>query len=404
MRERLTAAFVAITLLMLLGAAFVRSYAVTGELRERESDFVNDQARSIGKVLALETAQGEAIDEELLSQFVVPRARVLYEPSGAADGRDIVLTGTDFAMDEESVSATVFLADGVITVTRSSSQPIDTIYGGNVASTFGLLLLLAIIAGVTGYFVARGLSRPFRELATAAAALGRGRFDLDLPTTRIPEARAIAQALDSSAGQLRDRLEREREFGLLASHALRTPLTSLRLTLEELVGDPSIGDDTRQAALHCLQTVGSIGEIAGELVEVSGRGVLVAGAALPLRDVALQVAQRWSEKLEDDGCSLTAAVEGDIELLFTPGPVEQVLDLVLTELVGHHRGDVRLVFEGLANLLVITIRCTDAAGEACTAELPTTDRTSAVLAALGGRVERLEGLEGQALRVLLPRR
>ena len=37
MRERLTAAFVAITLLMLLGAAFVRSYAVTGELRERES-------------------------------------------------------------------------------------------------------------------------------------------------------------------------------------------------------------------------------------------------------------------------------------------------------------------------------------------------------------------------------
>ncbi|MDE0775382.1 HAMP domain-containing protein [Nocardioides sp.] len=399
MRERLTAAFVAITLLVLLGAAFVRSYAVTGELRERESDFVNDQARSIGQVLALETAEGEEIDEGLLTQFLVPRTRLLFERRGE---RDIVLTGADFDADEEGVSATVFMADGAITVTRSSSQPIDTIYGGNIASTFGLLLLLAIIAGVTGYFVARGLSRPFRELATAAAALGRGRFDLDLPTTRIPEARAIAQALDSSAGQLRERLEREREFGLLASHALRTPLTSLRLTLEELVGDPSIGDTTRQTALDCLQTVGSIGEIAGELVEVSGRGVLVAGAALPLRDVAFQVAQRWSETLEDDGRSLTAAVEGDIELLFTPGPVEQVLDLVLSELVGHHRGDVRLVFEGLASLLVITITCTDGAGARATLDLPVTERTAPVLAALGGRIELPDGEE--SLRVLLPRR
>lgn len=399
MRERLTAAFVAITLLVLLGAAFVRSYAVTGELRERESDFVNDQARSIGQVLALETAEGEEIDEGLLTQFLVPRTRLLFERRGE---RDIVLTGADFDAGEEGVSATVFMADGAITVTRSSSQPIDTIYGGNIASTFGLLLLLAIIAGVTGYFVARGLSRPFRELATAAAALGRGRFDLDLPTTRIPEARAIAQALDSSAGQLRERLEREREFGLLASHALRTPLTSLRLTLEELVGDPSIGDTTRQTALDCLQTVGSIGEIAGELVEVSGRGVLVAGAALPLRDVAFQVAQRWSETLEDDGRSLTAAVEGDIELLFTPGPVEQVLDLVLSELVGHHRGDVRLVFEGLASLLVITITCTDGAGARATLDLPVTERTAPVLAALGGRIELPDGEE--SLRVLLPRR
>ena len=399
MRERLTAAFVAITLLVLLGAAFVRSYAVTGELRERESDFVNDQARSIGQVLALETAEGEEIDEGLLTQFLVPRTRLLFERRGE---RDIVLTGADFDADEEGVSATVFMADGAITVTRSSSQPIDTIYGGNIASTFGLLLLLAIIAGVTGYFVARGLSRPFRELATAAAALGRGRFDLDLPTTRIPEARAIAQALDSSAGQLRERLEREREFGLLASHALRTPLTSLRLTLEELVGDPSIGDTTRQTALDCLQTVGSIGEIAGELVEVSGRGVLVAGAALPLRDVAFQVAQRSSETLEADGRSLTAAVEGDIELLFTPGPVEQVLDLVLSELVGHHRGDVRLVFEGLASLLVITITCTDGAGARATLDLPVTERTAPVLAALGGRIELPDGEE--SLRVLLPRR
>ncbi|CAN5331580.1 two-component system sensor histidine kinase DraK [soil metagenome] len=401
MRERLTAAFVAITLLVLLGAGLVRSYAVTGELRERESDFVTSQARSIGQVIARENAAGESIDEDFLSQFVVPGVQLRFERRGKSD---LVLTGPSFAADDSdsAVSATVFTDDGSLTVTRTRSIPVNTMWGGDVASTFGLLCLLAVIAGVTGYFVARSLSRPFRQLALAAAALGRGRFDLDLPITRVPEARAIAQALDSSATQLRDRLSREREFGLLASHVLRTPLTSLRLNLEELVGDPSISDAARETAMSCLTTVGRIGEVAGELVEVSGRGVLVAGAAIPLRDLATQVAQRWAEELDDSGRSLTAAVEGDIELLFTPGPVEQVLDHVLEEVVRRHNGGVRLVFEGLASILAVDITCEDAHGRMVAPAEPVQDRTAAILLALGGRIEAPD--DGSVLRVLLPRR
>jgi methyl-accepting chemotaxis protein len=401
MRERLTAAFVASTLLVLVGAAFVRGYAVTGELRQRESDFVTSQARSIGQVIANESARGREVDEEMLSQFVVPQIQLTYERRGEPD---VVLTGASFVVsgDERPVSATVFTADGALTVTRTHAEPIDTMWGGNVRSTLGLLVLLVIIAGIIGYFVARSLSHPFRQLAVAAGALGRGRFDLDLPTTRVPEARAIAQALDSSANQLRERLEREREFGLLASHVLRTPLTSLRLNLEELVGDPSISVEARETALSCLTTVGRIGEVAGELVEVSGRGVLIAGAAMPLRDLATQVAQRWSEVLDDEGRVLTAAVEGDVELLFTPGPVEQVLDLVLDEVVRHQSGGVRLVFEGLSTTLAVDITCEDADGNMVAPAEPVEERTNAVLAALGGRVEVPS--DGSALRVLLPRR
>lgn len=194
---------------------------------------------------------------------------------------------------------------------------------------------------------------PFRQLALAARALGRGRFDLDLPTTRIPEARAIARALDSSAGQLRDRLEREREFGLLASHALRTTLTSLRLNLEEPVDDPEISDEARETAHGCLRTVGRIGE-------------------------------------------------GDIELPFTPGPVEQALDLVLEEVVRGQRGGVRRVFEGLASTLTVDISCADGNGGMVATAAPVQEHIGAVLAALGGRIEEPAG--GTVLRVLLPRR
>lgn len=403
MRERLTAAFVVVTLMVVVGGAFARSYAVLGAVRERESesDLVTSQARSIGQVVARELAAGDTVDAESLSQFLVPGMQLVYERRGQ---EALVLVGPDFdaITDTGGVSATVFTGNGALTVTRAPGEPLNTLWGSSLGSTLGLLILLIIVAGITGYLVARGLSRPFRQLALAAAALGRGRFDLDLPTTRVPEARAIAQALESSAAQLRDRLEREREFGLMASHVLRTPLTSLRLNLEVLVGDPSLNAEARETALSCLTKVGKIGEVAGELVEISGRGVLVADAAIPLRDLATQVAQRWSETLDDKGRVLTAAVEGDIDLLFTPGPVEQVLDLVLLEVVARNRGAVRVVFEGSPSFLTVDISCDEGAGRMAAPAEPVEEHTGVVLAALGGRMEVLA--DGSVLRVLLPRR
>ncbi len=350
------------------------------------------------------------VPRSLLEPFVAPGMRIVYQPVA---GPGLVVTGVGFDA-ADSVSSTVYVGDGgvgMVTVSRERANDFDTLLEGDRRSLLGLAALLTLTAGVLGYLVARALSAPFRRLAAAAAALGRGRFDLDLPDTKVPEARAIALALESSATQLRDRLEREREFGLLTSHVLRTPLTSLRLRLEELVGDPSMSPQARESALGCLKAVGQINEVAGELVEISGRGVLLAGAALPLRDLATLVAQRWSDVLEDDGRELSAAVEGDIELPFTPGPVEQVLDLLLDDVVRQQReqkeqkgrkGGVRLVFEGSASRLRVDITSRDRSGRPGPPIPPVQERAAAVVTALGGRLEETD--DGSTLRVHLPRR
>ena len=217
--------------------------------------------------------------------------------------------------------------------------------------------MIGVLAGIAGFAVAQVLSAPFRQLATAAGALGRGRFDVEMPRTRVPEALAIGRALDSSATLLRDRLERERELALHTSHVLRTPLQSLRLQLEDLLGDPDLSEEARDAALGSLKAVGRLTQVAGELVELTRGGDLVAGAAIPLRDLATQVSQRWADQLADadPGRLLTAAVEGDIELPFTPGPVEQALDLVLADVRDREHGGVRLLFEGAASWLRVDV-------------------------------------------------
>lgn len=264
------------------------------------------------------------------------------------------------------------------------------------------LAVALVAATVLGYAVAHGLSRPFRRLAAAGTSLGRGRFDLDLPRTRVPEARAIASALELSAAQLRERLARDRDFGQRASHELRTPLTSLRFRLEELADDPGLSDASRAAAEGGLRAVAQLDVAAGALVESTGRTVLVAGAAVPLHDLATQVAQRWADVLDESDRELTAAVVGDTELIFTPGPVEQVLDLLLTDLVAREAGSVRLVFEGAASRLQVDVTCTRPDGRPAAPRLPAAAGVDTLLDAVGGRLER--PADADVLRLHLPRR
>ena len=151
--------------------------------------------------------------------------------------------------------------------------------------------------------MSRWFSRPFTQLASAAAMLGRGRFDLDLPTTRIPEVQAVSAALGASASALRDRLAREQQFSVHASHVLRTPLTSLRLNLDELDA-ADLDPHARRAAQRCLVSVEQLDQVASDLVDITRRGALMAGAEIPLRELAAAVAQQWADGTDRAGPGL----------------------------------------------------------------------------------------------------
>jgi signal transduction histidine kinase len=275
--------------------------------------------------------------------------------------------------------------------------------GRDLGSVLVTFLMIALVAGLIGFLISRQLSAPFRQLAAAAAALGRGRFDLDLPDTNIPEARAIAQALGTSAHQLEDRLRREREFTQHASHVLRTPLTGLRLELEELSLREDVDEDVKASARHGLASVDEMNAVVGELVDISRSGSLVAGAELPLVELATQLAQRWSDRLAVRDRTLAASAEGDLTLSYTPGPVEHVLDLVLADVVRRGTGAVRIVFHGEEGGY-LRVRASSA-GLAPTVDGdpgPRMEQARSVVAALGGQI--IGDDPAQGIEVLLPRR
>lgn len=410
MRERLTAAFIVLSIVLLLGAGAVRTYVLRDLFREQVAGQLDGRAQLLGEILADRTESGGTIDAAELSALVGHDERLDYLED--PDGEPLVATGKGWDGSEDPDDADpdgIFASasaggDALVTVTASPAVVRDII-GRDVGSIAALFLLIAVAAGMAGFLVATALSAPFQKLAVAAGALGRGRFDLDLPETNIPEAREIANALRSSALALEDRVHRERAFAEHASHVLRTPLTGIRLELEDLSLREDLPIDALEVVARCLARVEEVSSVAAELVEITRRGSLVVGAEVPLSELSTQLAQRWADRLAARNRALTAAVEGDLTLTYTPGPVEHATDLLLADVVRRGTGAVRIIFHAEpAGQLRITVLC---AGKVADKDLvrDSVDRVAqlrVVVEALGGRLSGEHPADG--VEVLLPRR
>ena len=345
MRERITAAFVALALAAMLSAGLVRAVSIRELIQSQEVAHLQHGASLSASFIDERVRSGIPVNRRFLATIVEDNSRLSYD---GFDGRDMVVKGPAYTgADDPSqdLAASAAAATGG-TVTISESRDVaSSLYSKDLASIVSVLLLICVAAGLIGWWLARRLSEPFQKLAVAAGNLGRGRFDLALPSSGMPEVQAIAKALRAGAGQLAARVSREREFAEYASHQLRTPLTSLRLELEDLALRDDVPPDAKQSASRCLDLVERLDVSAGELVSMARQGALVEGAEVPLPLLATQITQRWSDRLGEGRRKVSASAEGLLSMTLTPGPVEQVLDLVLND-VSSGSGPVRLTFIG----------------------------------------------------------
>ncbi|WP_327587855.1 HAMP domain-containing histidine kinase [Nonomuraea sp. NBC_00507] len=195
-----------------------------------------------------------------------------------------------------------------------------------------LAAAVVAVAAVLGTLTARRLTRPLRELHEMASKFGDGDLTARSPVTGPAETQTLARTLNSGAERLETLINAQRVFVADASHQLRTPLTALRLSLDNIadgVDDEYVREDVEQATAEVVRMSRLVN---GLLVLARAESEATAAEPLPLAEIVEQRLGVWRVAGEERGVRFTIAWPPDPRplVMASPGHLDQVLDNVLS--------------------------------------------------------------------------
>lgn len=273
-----------------------------------------------------DSQEGVALDRDFSTRPEVAEALTGHRATGrrhsATLGADLVYVAVPVASQGE--------VHGVVRITLPSSAVDDRVLDTWLRLGALSLVVLATVGGV-GLILARGVTRPVRQVEEAARRLAAGDLHARAGEVRgAPELADLARQFDATAERLEQVVEAQRRFVADASHQLRTPLAALRLRLETL--DPDEQDAPRVAA--ALAETDRLSRLVQSLLEIarSEAGHILL-ADVDLAAVAANRAEVWGPVAERSGVALVLEAPGPVVARAVDGGVEQILDNLVSNAV-----------------------------------------------------------------------
>ena len=180
-----------------------------------------------------------------------------------------------------------------------------------IAFTAAISVAMAVIVAL---LFARFVTRPLEDLRRTTEKFADGDLNASAQESGPPETRKLASSVNLMAKRLSSMIDQQRSFAGDASHQLRTPLTALRLRLEQ--ASDSVESDPHEAHSH-LEGAMTETERLSRLVEQLLQLARTEGMTLPLEDLEIselvtERVKQWSSLAEEHGVALIADVATNV--------------------------------------------------------------------------------------------
>lgn len=373
MTRRLVLSYVGLAFLILLVLEIPLALLAGRHEQDNTASQVEREASGLAAVTSEDVENGQIADlNALLARyhartggeiFVVSPAGQVVARSGGDSDNDA--TGEDRGLVQSALSgrsAAAFTSDegqpwGAAAVPLNADGRPDgaLLLGVAAASTerriheiwlalAGLAVAVLVLTVLVGMLLARSLSLPLARLESAVTRLGQGNLATRARTDDgPPQVRSLATQFNHMADRLAELVDAQSRFVADASHQLRSPLTALRLRLENLEassGGPATDDMT--AAGREVQRLSRV--VDGLLTLNRAERTTPEQRPVDVGEVIEDRCEAWSALAEERRVQLAADLAGDDHpvVLLVPGDLDQILDNLLANAVDASPADGRI--------------------------------------------------------------
>jgi signal transduction histidine kinase len=255
------------------------------------------------------------------------------EVAAALDGRRSQVNRFSASLAQELLATAVPIvrhgrAVGAVRVTQSTAAVGHAVRRATLVLVFlgAVVLALGLVAAA---LIAREISRPLARLQATAWRVADGDLETRALEEGSHEQRALARSFNDMTARLGRLLAVQREFVADASHALRTPLSGVRLRIEEARAEqlPEPAEAQLEAA---TREVDRMARIVDQLLVLSRAGEHELPAEnLDLSELVMRAAARWAPLAEAAGLAVRALPGAPATTWAPSADVDRALDALV---------------------------------------------------------------------------
>ena len=302
----------------------IRAQTLVGEIARQHAVNAPEQGDSLELFSHLYWARIYNAEGQLV--FSSRLAREIELPMKTGDQGYLVRTSIPlnrFYADEDDELAAFWnrvlpLSAGGSTYLVHVARPVENLVGESIESAMMIgaaMLASALILIVVSYQVADRILQPVREINKLTVEISARTLEKRIPLAgNRDEIDELAASLNEMFNRLQYSFLRQKEFIANASHELKTPLTLLRLSQEEILQDEGLPASLQVKLLTQERTLARISLLVRSLLDLSRLELseTLKKEMFSLQDLIISVAGEFQLLMKEQALQFTSRFDGDL--------------------------------------------------------------------------------------------